>query len=82
MSILSGSSLMRFFPVWLFEVQGLSWWGPDVDDHQGQHIPVVLSIPRDMLLPAVENVVYRMQCVVREKGGHIERCLVLWCTVI
>ncbi|GBM00903.1 hypothetical protein AVEN_151365-1 [Araneus ventricosus] len=39
---------------------------------------VVLSIPADMLLSTVENVVYRMQCVVHEKGGHIEKGLVLW----
>ncbi|GBM00883.1 hypothetical protein AVEN_257387-1 [Araneus ventricosus] len=42
----------------------------------------VLSIPGDMLLSAVENVVYRIKCEVHEKGGHIERGLVLWCTVI
>ncbi|GBL72906.1 hypothetical protein AVEN_128094-1 [Araneus ventricosus] len=42
----------------------------------------VLSIPGDMLLSTVENVVYRMQCVVQEKGDHIESCLVLWCIVI
>ncbi|GBO04957.1 hypothetical protein AVEN_115899-1 [Araneus ventricosus] len=42
----------------------------------------VLSIPGDMLLPAVENVVCRMQCVVQEKGDHIERCLALSCIVI
>ncbi|GBM31228.1 hypothetical protein AVEN_94403-1 [Araneus ventricosus] len=41
-----------------------------------------LSITGDMLLSAVENAVYRMQCVVQEKGGHIERCLVLWYIVI
>ncbi|GBN42560.1 hypothetical protein AVEN_89634-1 [Araneus ventricosus] len=37
----------------------------------------VLSISGDMLLAAVESVVYMIQCVVQEKGGHIERCLVL-----
>ncbi|GBN16588.1 hypothetical protein AVEN_9530-1 [Araneus ventricosus] len=42
----------------------------------------VLSIPGDMLLLAVENVVYRKQCVVHEKGGHTERGLVLCCTTI
>ncbi|GBL77016.1 hypothetical protein AVEN_12670-1 [Araneus ventricosus] len=36
----------------------------------------VLSIPDDMLLSAVEDVVYRMQCVVHEKCGPIERG---WC---
>ncbi|GBL79749.1 hypothetical protein AVEN_18269-1 [Araneus ventricosus] len=41
----------------------------------------VLSIPGDMLLSAVHNVVRMMQCVVNEKGGHIERGLVLWCIV-
>ncbi|GBN17361.1 hypothetical protein AVEN_208159-1 [Araneus ventricosus] len=40
---------------------------------------IVLSIPGDTLLSAVENVVYRLQCVVHEKGGHSERGLVLWC---
>ncbi|GBL78028.1 hypothetical protein AVEN_222458-1 [Araneus ventricosus] len=38
MFILPGSNLMRLFPVGLFEVQGLSWWGPDVDDLKGKHI--------------------------------------------
>ncbi|GBN28173.1 hypothetical protein AVEN_172129-1 [Araneus ventricosus] len=42
----------------------------------------VLSIPGDTLLSAVDNVAYRIQCVVQEKGGHTERCLVLWCIVI
>ncbi|GBM42215.1 hypothetical protein AVEN_100393-1 [Araneus ventricosus] len=42
----------------------------------------VLSIPGDMLLSAVDTVVYRMQCVVQEKDGHIERCLMPWCIVI
>ncbi|GBN39782.1 hypothetical protein AVEN_217713-1 [Araneus ventricosus] len=42
----------------------------------------VLSIPDDTLLSAVENVVYRMQCVVHEKGGHTERGLLLWCILI
>ncbi|GBM11639.1 hypothetical protein AVEN_16951-1 [Araneus ventricosus] len=42
----------------------------------------VLRIPGDMLLSAVKNDVYRMECVVEKKGGHIERCLVLWCIVI
>ncbi|GBN91357.1 hypothetical protein AVEN_227047-1 [Araneus ventricosus] len=42
----------------------------------------VLSIPGDNLLSVVDNVVYRMQCVVQEKGGHIKRCLLLWCIVI
>ncbi|GBO30878.1 hypothetical protein AVEN_163431-1 [Araneus ventricosus] len=42
----------------------------------------VLSIPSDTLLSAIENVVYRMQCVVHEEGGHSERGLVLWCIVI
>ncbi|GBO20329.1 hypothetical protein AVEN_125406-1 [Araneus ventricosus] len=32
----------------------------------------VLNNPLDLLLSAVENVVYRMQCVVHEKGAHIE----------
>ncbi|GBN59946.1 hypothetical protein AVEN_167241-1, partial [Araneus ventricosus] len=35
-----------------------------------------LSIPSEMLLSVVEDVVYRMQCVVHEKGGHTERGLV------
>ncbi|GBM19651.1 hypothetical protein AVEN_199829-1 [Araneus ventricosus] len=38
----------------------------------------VLSIPGDTLLSVVENDVYRIQCVVHEKGGHSERGLVLW----
>ncbi|GBL77115.1 hypothetical protein AVEN_12756-1 [Araneus ventricosus] len=42
----------------------------------------LLSIPGDTLFSAVENVVYIMQCVVHEKGGHTERGLVLWCIVI
>ncbi|GBN80531.1 hypothetical protein AVEN_183400-1, partial [Araneus ventricosus] len=42
----------------------------------------VLRIPIDMLLSETKNVVYRMQYVVHEKGGHIERSLVPWCTVI
>ncbi|GBN27604.1 hypothetical protein AVEN_42570-1 [Araneus ventricosus] len=42
----------------------------------------VLSIPGGMLLSAVENVVYRKQYVVQEKGGYVEKCLVLWCFVI
>ncbi|GBM02077.1 hypothetical protein AVEN_209762-1 [Araneus ventricosus] len=37
----------------------------------------VLSISGDTLLSAVENVVYRMQCVVHKKGGHTERVLLL-----
>ncbi|GBN67455.1 hypothetical protein AVEN_80991-1 [Araneus ventricosus] len=53
----------------------------------------VLSIPADTLLSAVENAVYRMQCVVHAKGGHIEGSSYvlaeevfllnkeLWCTV-
>ncbi|GBM31893.1 hypothetical protein AVEN_183294-1 [Araneus ventricosus] len=35
----------------------------------------VLNILGDMLRLAVENLVYRMQCVVDEKGSHIERGL-------
>ncbi|GBM82801.1 hypothetical protein AVEN_139447-1 [Araneus ventricosus] len=42
----------------------------------------VLSIPGDMLLSAVENVVYKIQCLVHEKADRIEKGLVLWCTVI
>ncbi|GBO21202.1 hypothetical protein AVEN_268560-1 [Araneus ventricosus] len=42
----------------------------------------VLSIPGDMSLLAVENVMYRIQCEVHEKGVHIERDLVLWYAVI
>ncbi|GBN28011.1 hypothetical protein AVEN_13677-1 [Araneus ventricosus] len=42
----------------------------------------VLSIPGDTLLSAIENVEYRIQCVVHEAGGHNERCLVLRCNAI
>ncbi|GBM92962.1 hypothetical protein AVEN_223650-1 [Araneus ventricosus] len=37
----------------------------------------VLSTAGDRLHSAIENVMYRMQCVVREKGSHTERGLVL-----
>ncbi|GBO20640.1 hypothetical protein AVEN_238634-1 [Araneus ventricosus] len=33
-----GSNLMASFPVGIFEVQGLSWRDPEVDDLIGQHI--------------------------------------------
>ncbi|GBM27148.1 hypothetical protein AVEN_207483-1 [Araneus ventricosus] len=36
----------------------------------------VLSIPGGTLLSAVENVVYRMQCVVHEKGLTLKE---VWC---
>ncbi|GBL99335.1 hypothetical protein AVEN_206757-1 [Araneus ventricosus] len=45
----------------------------------------VLSIHGDILLSTVKNrtvIVYRMQCVVYEKGGPIKRGLVLCCSVI
>ncbi|GBO40825.1 hypothetical protein AVEN_46788-1 [Araneus ventricosus] len=60
------SKLTRLFPVGLFEVQGLSWWGPNV-------LWAALNIPGDMLLLAIENVLHMMQCVVHKKGGHIEK---------
>ncbi|GBN87817.1 hypothetical protein AVEN_247069-1 [Araneus ventricosus] len=49
---------------------------------KGNILRTVLSIPGDMLLSAVENVVYEMQCVIQEKGGHTEKGLLLWCIVI
>ncbi|GBM46890.1 hypothetical protein AVEN_10729-1 [Araneus ventricosus] len=68
MSILPGSKPMRLFPVGLFDDQRLFWWGSNLDDlHQ--------SIPDGILLTAVKNVVNRMQCMVHEKSGHIERGL-------
>ncbi|GBN49961.1 hypothetical protein AVEN_101380-1 [Araneus ventricosus] len=33
----------------------------------------VKSIPSDMLSSSVGNLVYRMQCAVHEKVGHVER---------
>ncbi|GBN17327.1 hypothetical protein AVEN_174626-1, partial [Araneus ventricosus] len=41
--------------------------GESVDVGHGHGHGHGLSIPGDMLLSAVENVVYRMQCVVHEK---------------
>ncbi|GBO09563.1 hypothetical protein AVEN_25798-1 [Araneus ventricosus] len=38
LSIRTVSNIMRLFPAVLFEIQGLSWWGPDIDDLKGQHI--------------------------------------------
>ncbi|GBM14809.1 hypothetical protein AVEN_255873-1 [Araneus ventricosus] len=81
MSIFPLSNLMRLFPLGLFQVQGLPWWGPD-EDGLKVATRTVLSNPGDFLLSAVENVVNRMQCGVHEKGCQIERGLVLWCLVI
>ncbi|GBM85902.1 hypothetical protein AVEN_191997-1 [Araneus ventricosus] len=82
MSISPGPNLMRQFRVGLFEVKGLSWCDPTVDDLKGQHNMGSAQHPSETLPSVVENVVYIMQYVVHENGGHTERGLVLWCIVI
>ncbi|GBL91065.1 hypothetical protein AVEN_184442-1 [Araneus ventricosus] len=83
MSILPGSKLMRLSTCGVYLKPKVYLGGvPTLTTLKYNILRTVLSIPDDMLLSAVENVVYRMQCVVHEKGGHTERGLVLWCIVI
>ncbi|GBN06120.1 hypothetical protein AVEN_218450-1 [Araneus ventricosus] len=80
MSVLPGSNPMRLFLVGLFEVQVYLGGVPMLTTLTDNALWTVLSIPGDMLLSAVENVVCRMQCVVHEKWDHTERGFVVWRT--
>ncbi|GBM24464.1 hypothetical protein AVEN_41109-1 [Araneus ventricosus] len=60
---------MPFVPVGLVEVQFLS-----------RLVPTLMTL-KDNILRALENVVYRIQCVVHEKGGHNEGGLVIRCNL-
>ncbi|GBN27206.1 hypothetical protein AVEN_89837-1 [Araneus ventricosus] len=93
MSILPGSNLMRLFLVGLKEVQGLSWWGLDLENLKRQCIRAVLSIPGEMFRSVVKNVgtrcsVWSTRKLVTFKVvyAHVEEVIslneVLWCSVI
>ncbi|GBL74696.1 hypothetical protein AVEN_243578-1 [Araneus ventricosus] len=62
-----------FFHVGLFEIQDLFGEVPSIMTLKDNISLAVLSIPGDMLRLAFENAVCRMQCVIHEKSGHVER---------
>ncbi|GBL84112.1 hypothetical protein AVEN_118533-1 [Araneus ventricosus] len=70
-----------FFPWGYLKIKVYHGWFTTLTSLKDNKLRTVLSVPGDMLLSAVENVVCRMQCVVHEKDGHSERGLVLWCIV-
>ncbi|GBL97888.1 hypothetical protein AVEN_127001-1 [Araneus ventricosus] len=76
MSILPESNFMLLFPVGLSEVQSLSWGFLTCTTLKDNTLRAVMSIPGDMILSAVETVVYRMQCEVHEKGDPLKE---VWC---
>ncbi|GBM71233.1 hypothetical protein AVEN_113403-1 [Araneus ventricosus] len=75
-----GSSVMQLFPVGLSEVY--LGGDPMSTTLKDNILRAVTSIPGDMLLSTVKNIVYGMRCEDHENGGRIERGLVLWFTVI
>ncbi|GBN68837.1 hypothetical protein AVEN_219274-1 [Araneus ventricosus] len=82
MSILLGSDLSGFF-LWGYLKSKVYLGGvPTLTTLKDNIFWAMLCISRGMLLSAIENVVYRMQYVVHEKVGHIERGLVLCCIVL